>query len=195
MKILFITGNEHKAKEASAILEGHEVVQLALDLPEIQSLNPEEIILEKLRAARRKVEEKNAVILVEDVSFWIGETGLPGPLIKWFKETIGPKGLVAFGKAFDTDKARAECNVGVLIPGKKKPLFFKGAVKGRLVAPRGTSGFGFNPAFEPDGWEKTYAEMSEEEKNSISHRGKALEQLKEYLDSHLASPQQSQPNM
>jgi hypothetical protein len=56
-----------------------------------------------------------------------------------------------------------------------------------LVHSRGSSGFGFDPVFEPDGWEKTYAEMSEEEKNSISHRGKALEQLKAYLDVHTAA--------
>jgi len=182
MKILFITGNKHKAQEAKAILHGHEVVARELDVPEIQSLDPEAIIEAKIAAARKLVKEKDAIILVEDVSFWIGETGLPGPLIKFFYEQLGQQGLVTFARAFTTERATAECNIGVLLPGKRKPAFFKGAVHGKLVDKHGDSKFGFDPVFVPDGHTKTYAEMAPEEKNAISHRRLALEQLETYLE-------------
>ncbi len=185
MRILFLTGNKHKLAEAKAILDEHEVEGRALDLPEIQSLNPEEIIREKLAAARREVKEQDVTIMVEDVSFWIGSTGLPGPFIRFFNETIGREGLVAFARAFGDETARAECNVGILVPGEEEPEFFTGTVTGRVVEPRGESGFGFDPVFEPNGQptgeERTYAEMDVEGKNANSHRRMALELIRERL--------------
>jgi inosine/xanthosine triphosphate pyrophosphatase family protein len=82
MNILFITGNKHKLREAKEIL-GDSVEGLKLDLLEIQSLDPKEIIEEKLREARKQIGKHDAIIMVEDVSFWIGDTGLPGPFIKF----------------------------------------------------------------------------------------------------------------
>lgn len=184
MHIIFITGNKHKMEEATAILKGHDVEMLNIDLPEIQSLDPKEIITAKLIVAHERSNEKDAIIMVEDVSFWIGETGLPGPLIKFFNQTIGRPGLVAFAQAFGTDKARAECNVGVLMPRESAPRFFSDIVPGTIVPPRGESGFGFDPVFVPDGHTKTYAEMLGAEKNAISHRRKALEDLETFLGTH-----------
>ncbi len=181
MRILFITGNNHKATEAKAILAEHDVESKALDVPEIQSLDPKEIIRAKLAAARELVEGRDAVIFVEDVSFWIGDTGLPGPLIKFFYGTIGREGLVRFARAFGTGRARAECNIGVLLPGADEPEFFVGKVEGGIVEPRGESNFGFDPVFVPDGHQKTFAEMTPEEKNAVSHRRLALEALRERL--------------
>jgi len=185
MKIIFITGNEHKAREAKAILKEHDVVTLDLDVPEIQSLDPREIIREKLLAAKAKMKgrEKDAALLVEDCSLWIGETGLPGPFIKWFNTALGREGLVTFAKAFNATTARVELNVGVLLPGEAEPRFFTGVVHGKIVAPRGEFGFqfGFDPVFQPDGHEQTYAAMRPEEKNAMSHRKLALEALHEFL--------------
>ncbi|MFW6435862.1 MAG: non-canonical purine NTP pyrophosphatase, partial [Halovenus sp.] len=55
---------------------------------------------------------------------------------------------------------------------------FEGVAPGKIVAPRGDGGFGFNPIFEFDG--QTYAEMSTAEKNAISHRGRALAKFAEW---------------
>jgi len=190
MRILFLTGNPHKLKEAKTILEEHDVEERDLGLPEIQSLDPKEIIREKLDAGRRLLAEEarsvgqteqDAALLVEDVSFWIGETGLPGPFIKFFNETLGREGNVRFARAFNADRARAQCEIGVLLPGMGEPEFFSGTVTGRIVDPRGESGFGFDPIFQPDGHAKTYAEMTDEEKNAISHRRKALTLVEERL--------------
>ncbi len=69
----------------------------------------------------------------------------------------------------------------VLVEGEKVSRF-SGIVKGEItVEPSGCSGFGYDPVFKPEGWNKTFAEASAEEKNAISHRGRASRQLIEYL--------------
>lgn len=61
--------------------------------------------------------------------------------------------------------------------------FFSGVVEGSIItSPKGENGFGYDPLFVPDGFEKTMAELSPEVKNSISHRGLALELFKEFLE-------------
>ena len=54
-------------------------------------------------------------------------------------------------------------------------------LKGRIVEARGPNKFGWDPVFQPDGYEKTYAELDSEIKNQISHRRKAINGLREYL--------------
>ena len=57
-----------------------------------------------------------------------------------------------------------------------------GEIKGKIIkTPRGTNGFGYDPYFVPDGYSRTMAELPPEEKNSISHRAKAFEELKEKI--------------
>ncbi len=60
---------------------------------------------------------------------------------------------------------------------------FEGEVRGRVIeAPRGTGGFGYDPVFVPDGHDRTFAELSLAEKNTLSHRARALEKMKAYLE-------------
>lgn len=60
--------------------------------------------------------------------------------------------------------------------------FFDGVVEGHIITEkRGDGGFGYDPLFVPDGYEKTFAEMGNEVKNNISHRSKAVEKLAEFL--------------
>ena len=77
------------------------------------------------------------------------------------------------------DKAEAKVIIGYSEDGSE-PRFFEGSVKGRIVSPRGDMGFGWDPIFQPDGYNKTFAEMNEEEKNSLSMRKIALQGLKDY---------------
>ena len=61
-------------------------------------------------------------------------------------------------------------------------LVARGECKGRIVgAPTGENGFGYDPLFVPDGYDKTFALLTKEEKNTISHRAKALERLEKLL--------------
>lgn len=176
MKITFLTSNEHKLNEARAMLNNIE--GKAVDLVEIQSMDPKEIISAKLDAAIDQGIE--GVLLVDDVGFLIGETGLPGPMVKYFLKTIGADGLWTFGQAFDAKNARVVCSVGLFIDGKK--VFFSGEIEGEIVAPQGSKEFGFDCVFLPNGCSKTYGEMSDDEKNSVSHRAIALKKVKEFLE-------------
>ena len=63
-------------------------------------------------------------------------------------------------------------------------MVFEGFCEGEIVRPRGDNGFGWDPVFQPDGHDQTFAEMPEEIKNEISHRKRALTAFKEFIDSH-----------
>ena len=76
--------------------------------------------------------------------------------------------------------ARFVCCISIAFKEDVKTFF--GYVKGRIgTEPKGKSGFGYDPVFYPEGHERTFAEMSDNEKNSISHRGRALRELQKYL--------------
>lgn len=175
MSIYFITGNKNKFEEVKALLP--EVEQLDIDLPEIQSLDSKEVIESKIQAA---LEHHDGSFIVEDVSLTIeGMNGLPGPLIKWFLKSIDREGIVKLTQLFGT-KAFAKATIGYA-KDKNNIEFFEGIVEGDIVPMRTNSDFGWDPIFRPKGNDKTYAEMTKEEKNKISHRSIAIEKLKKRL--------------
>ncbi|MDR1812576.1 MAG: RdgB/HAM1 family non-canonical purine NTP pyrophosphatase [Candidatus Fibromonas sp.] len=80
-------------------------------------------------------------------------------------------------------KARFVCCLCLIRPGKS-PEFFQGECKGSiLAAPRGNGGFGYDPVFLPDGYDKGFGEMNEKEKNALSHRGRAIRNMLAKLNS------------
>lgn len=79
-----------------------------------------------------------------------------------------------------TRKARFRTSVTLIINGVKH--FFDGIMEGRIARERhGNGGFGYDPVFIPDGFEVTAAELPKEQKNAISHRGKSLRAMAEFL--------------
>lgn len=77
-------------------------------------------------------------------------------------------------------KARFKTVISLLSGGKE--YFFEGQLNGTItLEPRGSAGFGYDPVFQPDGYEITLAEMTMKEKNAISHRALAMEQLLNWL--------------
>ena len=73
--------------------------------------------------------------------------------------------------------------VVTLLLTDQPPLFFEGLVEGKITeSENGKAGFGYDPIFIPEGFNCTFAEMTAEEKNSISHRGKAVQKLVNYLN-------------
>ncbi|WP_198174922.1 RdgB/HAM1 family non-canonical purine NTP pyrophosphatase [Spirosoma arboris] len=63
---------------------------------------------------------------------------------------------------------------------------FEGIIEGQILEePRGTGGFGYDPVFQPDGYDRTFAEMSIEEKNGMSHRSRALAKMVAYLETQM----------
>lgn len=72
--------------------------------------------------------------------------------------------------------------MSLIIDGKE--YFFEGKVNGSIInEKRGSNGFGYDPIFVPDGYNKTFAEMTKEEKSTISHRARALQKMIEFLES------------
>ncbi len=79
-------------------------------------------------------------------------------------------------------KARFKTVIALILNGKQH--FFEGIVNGTITESKeGEKGFGYDPIFKPDGFDRTYAQMSIEEKNIMSHRALAVDKLKKYLDS------------
>ncbi|XP_031569714.1 inosine triphosphate pyrophosphatase-like [Actinia tenebrosa] len=182
--LVFVTGNQNKLKEVVAILGDSfpwKVESRNIDLPEFQG-EPDEISREKCKVAAEKIQ---GPVIVEDTCLGFNAFGgLPGPYIKWFLKKIGPEGLHCMLTDWEDKSAFALCTFAFSSGIKDEPiLLFRGKTPGKIVEPRGPRNFGWDPCFQPDGFDQTYAEMAAEVKNSISHRGKALAVLKEHFTS------------
>lgn len=177
-KLTFITGNAGKAKYLSDYFK-LPVDHVKLDLHEIQSLNLKEVVEDK---ARRAYEIVKSPVLVEDVSLtFTAFKALPGPLIKWFFETLGNDGLCRLLDRFDDRTASAEVEFA-LCDGTGVHTF-RGAMEGMVAGnPRGEIGFGWDPIFIPNGHDKTWAEMTDDEKHATSMRKIALEKVSAFLN-------------
>lgn len=183
--ITFVTGNVNKLREVQQILgSASTLTNQKLDIEEVQG-TVEEVTIAKTRKATGMVD---GPVIVEDTALeFNGLNGMPGPYIKWFMEALGNDGLYNLLSAFPDKSARAICTFGFSEGPGKEVLLFQGFTEGNIVKPRysqdpSRKAFGWNPIFEPKGWELTFAEMTEEEKNSFSHRYVALMKLKEFLE-------------
>lgn len=188
MAITFVTGNAKKLEEVVAILkkEGELPFQIGnqkMDLPELQG-EPEAIAMEKCKLAA--LEAKGPVMCEDTLLCFNALNGLPGPYIKWFLEKLGHEGLNTLLTGFNDTSAYAQC-LFALSAGPGKPVrLFDGRTHGHIVPARGDNHFGWDPIFQPDEALNgtTYAEMPVAEKNSISHRYRALLQLHKWLAEH-----------
>jgi inosine triphosphate pyrophosphatase len=181
----FVSGNLKKYEEVCAILKPElpdvEIKQITIDIPELQG-EPEEIVRNKLRLA---LDKAKGPLIVEDTSLCFNALhGLPGPYIKSFLTKLGPSGLYKMVKPYDDQTAYAQCIFGMAKGKRDEPKIFIGKTDGEIVDPRGPNNFGWDPTFQPKGFDKTYAEMDSEVKNSISHRYKALRELLDWLKNH-----------
>jgi non-canonical purine NTP pyrophosphatase (RdgB/HAM1 family) len=175
--LLFVTGNPGKAREAARLL-GRAVTARALDLPERQSLDFREVARAKALEAARIVGE---TVLVEDsglaVDAW---NGFPGPLTRWLTASAGEGGLARMLDAFPDRRAQAVSVLAVASPGcaEEEVVLVEGRVAGSIApAPRGAGGFGWDVIFVPDGETRTFAEMTDQEKDARSHRAAAFAAL------------------
>jgi len=174
--IYFITGNKNKFEEVRSILP--DIEQLDIDLPEIQEIDAKAIIRAKLQEASN---HKKGEFIVEDTSLYFEcLNGLPDPLIKWFLKSIGNDGLAKVTEKLGNSSAEAKTIIGYA-RSHEEIYFFEGTVKGKIVHPKGDSNFGWDPIFLPDGYSETFAEISREEKNKLSMRRIAVNQLEEFL--------------
>ncbi|KAG6444018.1 hypothetical protein O3G_MSEX003171 [Manduca sexta] len=181
--LTFVTGNAKKLEELRAILGVNfplEIINYKLDLPELQG-EVDEVSVKKCQEAARRLRKP---VLVEDTSLCFNALkGLPGPYIKWFLEKLQPEGLHRLLAGWEDKSAEAVCTFAYCAGNcdDLDVVLFQGITKGKIVPPRGTRDFGWDCVFQPDGHDKTYAELPKSEKNKISHRYKALEKLRTYF--------------
>lgn len=178
--LTFISGNPGKLAQLKRHLHVP-VEHRKLDLPEIQSLDPHEIVERKARAAYAIL---RSPVLVEDVSLsFHALNGLPGPLIKWFLQALGNKGLC---RLLDSHEDRgATASVVFAYYDGKTYREFEASVEGTIATePRGTNSFGWDATFIPHGSDKTWGDMRHEEQRETSMRRVALGKLHEFLLEH-----------
>ncbi|KIM36044.1 hypothetical protein M413DRAFT_449375 [Hebeloma cylindrosporum] len=183
-RLIFVTGNANKLREVKEILsEGGNPVEIesqSLEIPEIQGTT-QEVAIAKCRAAAELV---GGPCITEDTALcYVALKGLPGPYIKYFMAQIGHEGLNAMLVGFATKAAEAVCTFAYSAGPGTEPILFEGRTDGTIVPARGPKVFGWDAIFEPLGTGMTYAEMPSDQKNKISHRGKALKKLRAYLQS------------
>jgi XTP/dITP diphosphohydrolase len=181
-KIYFITGNEGKVSEIKEkVKDVHiEIVQKNLGYPEIQGDSLEEVVQYGIDYLAKKT---TYPFIIEDAGLFINSLqGFPGVYSKYVYYTIGCRGIL---KLLDgiTNRTSIFRSVYGYFEKNVKPEIFIGECFGSISKyERGKGGFGYDPIFIPHGQIRTYAEMSIGEKNSFSHRGKALDRLLEYLN-------------
>jgi len=192
--ITFVTGNKNKLLEVQRLISSDqsqyipfELDNAKLDLPELQG-PPEEIAREKCKTAANQLQ---SAVMTEDTSLCFHAlNGLPGAYIKWFLDGLGHDGLNKMLQGFGDNRAYAQTIIAFSPgPGKEVHLF-DGRTEGRIVPPRGSLDFGWDPIFEPLEEEcnssgidegNTYAEMTKDDKNKISHRSRSFAKFRQFL--------------
>lgn len=191
MKLCFYlaTKNENKVKEIKNIIGDEIEILLPPDFIEF----PEEKGKTLYENAYLKAEYlskyiKDCYIVGEDSGLFVEKlNGLPGVNSARFSgkrdDNENIKKLLEMMKDYKKkEDRRAKFITAVCLIGKGEKKFFKGEVEGYITfSPRGKNGFGYDPIFEIPKIGKTFAQITFEEKNKISHRTKAFLKLKEYL--------------
>ncbi|MCE4600639.1 MAG: XTP/dITP diphosphatase [Desulfurococcales archaeon] len=180
-KLYLVTGNRHKLEEANDILKSYGVrLEQApvREKLEIQTNSLEEIAI---YAARHAYKLMRVPLVVDDSGLFVDAlNGFPGPYSSYVYKKIGYWGLLRLLEGMGNRRACFKTVATLILPPIEK--IFTGEACGVITwEARGSHGFGFDPIFIPDGYEKTYAEMSPEEKNRVSHRFKAFSKLGEWI--------------
>lgn len=157
---------------------GFALERLNLDLPEPQSLDPSEVAEIKVRAAFDRLRRP---VLVEDSGLEVlAWGGFPGALVKWLEKSAGLEAIARMLDPFPDRRARAVCSVACF--DGTNIAAARGVTEGSIsTAPRGSGGFGWDSIFVPQGSAGTYAEMTPDEKDRVSHRGRAWRELAKKL--------------
>lgn len=174
---LFVTHSQKKLAEAERYL-GRKLQHYGLDLPELQSVDVEEVAVHKVKYAYGVLRRP---VMVDDTGLYIDAwNGLPGALVKWFMQRSGDRGICEMMHGFEERTARAKT---VLATYNGELNIYVGIVEGTIATePRGHNGYSWETIFIPSGSDRTLAEMELDEKDQYSVRHLAFEALvrKEY---------------
>ncbi len=159
------------------MLLGEHLQSTALDLPELQTEDIEEIVRGKVRAA---FTELQTPVLVEDVSYSLGALkNFPGTFIKFWEKGGMHEAIQPFLRENGDRSATATCCIGY--KDAEREIVVLGIVNGKNVERSEGEGWGFDYYFMPDGFDQTFAQMGPEEKIKISHRHSAYTQMRAKL--------------
>lgn len=188
MKLIFATGNPNKVNEVNQILDGtFEVLSMRSigvteDLPETSDT----IVGNALQKARYLAQKYEVNCFSEDTGLEVEVLeGAPGVYTARYG---GPTKSAEDNMKRLLEELTGEMNraaqfrtvIALIIGGKE--YTFEGICKGSILrSKRGEGGFGYDPIFQPFGYSESFAELSSREKNSISHRGKAMAKLIAFL--------------
>lgn len=176
----FATSNGHKYSEVSAILGDYGIpVEMAtLELREIQADALEEIAAEKAREACRRL---GGPAMVEDTGLFVdGLNGFPGPYSAYVFRTLGNEGVLCLLEGTG-DRGATFQSVFAYCRPDGSPECFASAVAGTIALERKGEGWGYDPIFIAEGASgRTYGELGGE-KNQLSHRRMALENLARWI--------------
>ncbi len=176
-EVSYITSNPDKAAHMTRLL-GREIKPVTITIPEIQSLDLNEVVKEKAKAAFDILQQP---LFVDDVSLQIDSLGkLPGPFIKFFLSEIGAQGICDIIDA-NNRKAIGQAALG-FHDGNTVHVFY-GEVVGSIARNQaGNNGFGWDRLFIPDGHSITRGEMQNDAYDKTSPRRIALEKFKVFLE-------------
>lgn len=179
-KIYFGTSNQHKFKEFKESIEGNfQLVKMEKDILEPQLESVRKISQYKLKRFLEKSNLQNEWVFVEDSGLFIEElNGFPGAYTSDFSSNVGREKILRL--IDENNKAEFRTSIAIRNPKTGEINTLVGICKGRLVEPRGSEGWGFDPYFQPKNHDKTFSEdMSYKEE--VSHRKKAVSKLSDYL--------------
>lgn len=179
MRLKVITSNPGKVREYQEELSGYGIEMEHLRHPynEVQTSDLEEVVRKGMDAI-----EADGIrdFIIDDSGLFVDALkGFPGVWSAYVQKTIGNPGILKLMEGVEGRGAEFRCCIGCDIAGRR--IVVTGVCRGVITEEeRGSDGFGFDPVFSHDG-ERTFAEISMEEKNAVSHRGNAVRLLIEEL--------------
>lgn len=188
MKLVFATNNKHKLEELQAILGDHYTLLSLKDIDCFDEIPEEQPTLEGNASQKAfYIYDKFGMnCFADDTGLEIEAlNGEPGVFSARYagedknSEANMNKVLDKLAKINERE-ARFRTVISLVIDGEEKQ--FEGIVNGEILKEkRGDSGFGYDPIFKPKGFDQSFAEMGLDDKNKISHRGRAVQKLVDYL--------------
>ena len=190
-KFVFATNNAHKLEEVTAIL-GDKIELLSMkdihchaDIPETADTLEGNALLK----ARYIFENYNMDCFADDTGLEVEALdGAPGVYSARYAGGEGHDAQANMLKLLheldgkENRKAQFRTAISLILDGKE--YLFEGVIKGEIIKEkRGDSGFGYDPVFMPEGYDRTFAELGNDIKNQISHRALAVQKLCEFLQS------------
>ena len=191
MKLIFASHNQNKVLEINSLLKGIAEVHSLNDIGIFEEIPETGITLKENASikARACYDLTGLHVFADDTGLEVEAlNGEPGVFSARY---AGPEKLAWKNmeklmnelEAHENKKARFVTFISLII--NQEEYFFEGEINGTIIHEmRGSNGFGYDPIFVPEGETRTLAEMSPDEKNKISHRAKALEKMKSFLESY-----------